>query len=252
MGPACQPCPLRSHALNPRQGLRAHVARRTRNHPTLGHLKLLEPHSLSLPHSHIRENPQPSVVRTPERSRHRSPPTRARSAAFHRRPKLVPPPLLRPRHALCHGKFRLDIHSSERTPIRYLPLWYPLHALTRPPPCSGGAVAGPLLPSRGPWGSSWGKKPPCPLLFPSLLSVARNSSPKLSGTAAAEPPQRGPPPSGAPTPMLSSPSRSLHFPWPPWAIPITLGHLGRPRPSSSMSPHHRHGRHCPGRPWKAD
>jgi hypothetical protein len=113
---------LRTHAPNARRGLRAHVARRARNHPALDHLKLPEPHSLSLPYSHIRENPQPSVVRTPERSRHCSPPTRACSAAVHRRPKLVPPPMLRPHHALCHGKFRLDIRSSERTPIRPLPL----------------------------------------------------------------------------------------------------------------------------------
>jgi hypothetical protein len=61
---------------------------------------------------------------------------------------------------------------------------------------------------------------PCPLLFPSLLSVARNSPPELSGGA--EPPHRGPPPFGAlprcyprlcaarTSPDLSEPSSS---PW---------------------------------------
>jgi hypothetical protein len=64
--------------------------------------------TLPLPHSHVCRAPTTAQRRVP---------CQGSATTVHRWPELILPSKLRPRCALCHGKLRLDVHNSERTPI---------------------------------------------------------------------------------------------------------------------------------------
>jgi hypothetical protein len=146
--------------------------------------------------------------------------------------KLLSSPLLRWASPRCQP-------LGTRLQFPFLPLVCP--ALAHPLPCAVPeppslfkAATMPLPPSRWSWVSLWGKEPPEPSPFPSLAFCCAQL---LVGVpnAAAEPPHRGPPPSGAPTPVQPPPLGSSHPSPSSHTILVALRPPERLRPSSPAS-----------------
>jgi hypothetical protein len=198
VGPLCQlprprvtACPTCVH-----RGLRAHVARRARNRPALGHLSPRAPLTLSLPHLR--------TCRTP----FQPPPRCAHASEEPPLPAVVPSPFPRRRRspAMPSATVSFASTSATRDMLQFL-LSLPDFLCPRLPAILRAAavvrrrrlepssrlrrhreVSGVRLEVRN---------LPCPLLFPPMLPVVLNFSSESVGTAA-EPSRRGPPPSGAP------------------------------------------------------